>query len=297
MNRTPANMRKHVLRTRRVNHIYNRGLDFSKPNHRDSPSPNPVAIDIEAIRNSLDSAQQDCSLEHEKWFIPTDKLSHILSFETISSIVCSLACFRNVPNKKDVSHNIFYGPRGNHKYRCVALLGALIGIGKENDLQRCMDEGMTDECLPLKRERSTRSGDIELKCRHRIQHSLSTVNKYRKDTRRHISQWSYGLTSPLIFSSRDKHSHYHLDAGDVFPMKSVKKVEKDPIIHTQDPNNENVASGSDVQYGGFSEVYKVNLLRSHYDFGDYGVSQHNDALRRLLQIYNMPMSGRRLKPL
>ncbi|OTB11876.1 hypothetical protein K445DRAFT_306579 [Daldinia sp. EC12] len=193
-------------------------------------------------------------------------------------MIANLPCFQDFENKNDLPERIYYGSNGSKPL--LKLLTVFIAMEKLEDFVYCIKEGMDDGCLPMKVDNAS-GGNRLLYCKHHETHH-TTINELRRPSyRTQFMQWSYSLIAPCIASTKYKHSHYHLDAGDIFPMTSGNKLQKQGAT----------GKGSKAQtyeeslaYGGFSEVYRVEIDNSHYDFGNIGIIHHEKnafALKKL----------------
>ncbi|CCF38447.1 protein kinase [Colletotrichum higginsianum] len=255
---------------------------------------------IEKIADELDEAKVPYVLEPDRMFIPHSKLTKILTFSRIRSVVHILKCFSGEKDKEAISRRIFSGNPEKGKAPCVKLLAVLIGINSAELMAKHMlSDNMSDICLPI--QKLTVNGKQQLRC---LQHGFhSEFNNYRRqDKRERFSQWSYLLSAPYITRQNNLHSHYVLDTGDVFPMDFEYKVEQEASTETTAKG-----SGSDGNtYGGFSEVYKVRIHEGHYDFGEHGIRHPRGyfALKKLtshnrtsfnLELSSLIFTGRNYK--
>lgn len=232
----------------RVCKIYNRGQDFLPPQSLNVTAiPRGTEVDAKGIENELDSASIQCALNPGKRFIPHGKFLEVLTPERVRTVVESLNCFSKYADKAKIAGNIYFGSNNPPKPPCLKLLAALIYIERPEDIAKHMDDGVDDSCFPLSYNGSGANQSISCK-RHGGSHS--TMNKeYRLVVRENLSRASYRLSAPFIKWREKLHSHYILDSSDVLPIE---------VCHN---------AGS----GGYSEIQKVKLHESHYDFGGQGV--------------------------
>ncbi|CAJ2507580.1 Uu.00g087660.m01.CDS01 [Anthostomella pinea] len=273
----PSKKRHGLDNPERVDQIPHRGEKFDRARSRSIPRRPPrqsapkairrdEAVDfLEDIASELDDAKVQCDFDFDssKSFLPRRKILEILTPERVRQIVGCLSCFEQSSNKDQIATDIYYGSGGGSRRPCLRLLAVLIGIEKAEDIQKLMNDGMSDACLPMGIPPGT-SGKLLFCEHHRTAHK--TINKYRRlETRQNFSHWSYSLVSPFIQGDKKVHAHYVLHPGDVLPMKVARKVEKDDgsayALGASEANSVNL-------YGGFSDVYKVSIDRSHYDFAD-----------------------------
>lgn len=230
----------------RVEKICDRGQRFlpSRPTNNTSNPGEPDA-DSERIVNELENASVECGLNPGKRFIPHDKLHQILTPQRVRNIIEGLHCFSRRSDKTNIAEEICHGFQ--NKPPCLKLLAALMVMDKTEDIAKHMDDHLTDLCFPLRYEGA--EGNQCVSCKHHGK-SHRINDTYRITHREDFSRWSYRLSAPFIKWREKTHSHYILDSSDVLPI---------------------VASDGS-RSGGFSEIHKVKLHTSHFDFGGNGVS-------------------------
>lgn len=233
----------------RVKQIRDRGQEFLPSRITNtSSSSGDTENDIEKVERDLDAASVQCALSPGKRFIPHDKLHQVLTPERVQRVVRGLNCFSHHSDQNKIAEEICYGSKSPHKSPCLKLLAALILMEKTEDIAKHMDDHLSDSCFPLRLEDTERNQCVSCK-RHGKSHR--TINKYRFNNQEDFSRWSYRLSAPFLKWREKIHSHYILDSSDVFPIVS--------------------SEGS--RSGGFSEIHKVKLHPSHFDFGTNEVSQ------------------------
>ncbi|KAI1758865.1 hypothetical protein GGR53DRAFT_198101 [Hypoxylon sp. FL1150] len=240
--------RVRIIRDRGESDFYRAYSHVSQQSDIHTPLPGDVDTLLETMLQELEESKVMCALDPTKYYLPRRRLPEILTTQRVRTIV-ELPCFRDYPDKDDLTKNICLGPSP-----CLKLLAVLIITSKAHDLPRHMKEGLTDKCLPMDSKSS-------MYCRyHRNLHS--TVNTYHTPTVQEFSRWSYSLVAPYIKNNTVKHPHYILRHDDVFPMEVFGQQMSDtgPTI----PLDE-----------GFDQVYQVKIDSSHYDFGAFGVHHHS----------------------
>ncbi|KAI1340870.1 protein kinase [Xylariaceae sp. FL0016] len=190
-------------------------------------------------------------------YIPRPQLLRILNIQRVRELVGILECFRHVADKEELASRIYSG--SNSQAPCLMLLAALIGIEEAEDMQKFMSEGISDRCIPMV---SQMDEEGTLFCRHHsiVHQCLQDYGRPKK--RSDFLDLSYQLSAPFIQGDSDKHHHYILDPGDRLPMRVVRKVEK-ADSSGDDPLG---AINGGNAYGGFSEVYQVQIMEGHYKF-------------------------------
>ncbi|KAH9908535.1 protein kinase [Xylariomycetidae sp. FL2044] len=238
---------------------------------------------LEDLAYELDYAKIPCGLDPDnKSYIPRGKLQDILTPMKVRQLVRGLSPLDDQSKGDALANKIYYGSKTPPTPPSLKLLAVLIAIDKFKYINEHMADGLNDACLPLTR-RTGDSGSARLFCRyHGREHRI--VNEYRRaDDRQRFSTWSYSLSAPFIKCPGDKHSHYVLDAGDVFPMKVVRKIDKKEPIKGLDPDFMRASMPAINKYGGFSDVYQITIDRNNYDFGNFGL-RHPEGLFALKKL-------------
>ncbi|KAI1465108.1 kinase-like protein [Daldinia caldariorum] len=275
---------------KRVKHINDRGEAFSmtagSAQHKqqsliDKPSTHNVTETeinklIKTIAKELDDAQIPSAMDYEKTYIPRHKLQIILTPEKIRAIV-EHPCYKDFEDKEKLATQIYYGSKDSNSKPLLKLLAVFIGIREPEEFPKCIKEGMDDGCLPMVRKVVDRN--YSLYCQRHEKHHTAIDQLDRSYCRKQFAQWSYSLIAPHIIGTKEIHSHYHLHAGDVFPMPGGR-------LHQKEPNGKD--NGAEIQeacfaYGGFSEVYQVEIDEDHHDFGNIGI-RHPDKMFALKKL-------------
>lgn len=279
-----------LLNPERVRKVTDRGeADYSSSNAYSSQKDlkletqsNPTSPEEIAI--ALDDAKVRSVLDSTKKYIPRHKLLEILSPEKVRAILDS-PFFETCLNKNELVESI------HRDSRRLKLLAVLIGIEKVQDLPKYVTDGVDDQCLPMILDHSERAF-----CRKHFK-CHETLDAYnRSNAREQFSSWSYSLSAPYISYNPNLHSHYVLDPGDIFPVTG-EKIRKKAITSTKGANAMAPLPPDVNLDGGFSEVYRVKIEKSHYDFGKLGI-RHPDgyfALKKLNtnneEEFNMELSS------
>ncbi|KAI1477292.1 kinase-like protein [Daldinia eschscholtzii] len=291
----------------RVQHIKDRGEDLFhslrgtlqqqiQPQVQE-PDTNDIDKVVKAIENQLDLSQISSAMDGGKKYLPRDKLRSILTIENVRIIV-NLPFFKDFPHKDELVKRIYYGSEDSNPL--LKLLTVFIGIEKLEAFPDCIKEGMDDGCLPMEVD-NARDGNESLYCKyHETRHT--TINNLRRpNSRTQFVQWSYSLIAPHITSTKEKHSHYHLHAGDVFPMPMGKKLQMQEVAEKKQKvtGEDNNPPTKEIRfnYGGFSEVYQVRIEESNQHFDGIGM-RHPKGLFALKKLtshnrdnFNMELSS------
>ncbi|KAI5860609.1 protein kinase [Durotheca rogersii] len=264
--------------TARVQVITSRG-ELQQPNHPDynkyvleclATEYRPTSRNVDDLLNEIGNEFDDCldanTTLDTRSFIPNNRLFEILTPERVRDIVHSLECFQDLEDKDGLVQDICVGSH-------LRLLAVLVGIRKVDYLLEHMDDGMCDLCLPMPVQKDRRDG--RLYCQYHRESHKSLDSYPRISHRKDFSQWSYSLSAPYITYDARRHQHYSLSIDDILPMRAVAGKPRGQSKEAEEANS---------SYGGFSQVFKVELDKSHYDFGDVGI-RHPDgffALKKLL---------------
>ncbi|KAI1093270.1 protein kinase [Rostrohypoxylon terebratum] len=234
----------------------------------ESNSANPET----QVGRALDDAKVRSALDSTKKYIPRHKILQILTPEKIQNILNS-RYFENYSNKDELAECVL---RGSGRLK---LLAVLIGSRMVQDLPKYIADGVDDQCFPMILDTSDRAF-----CRkHNKCHE--TLDAYdRSYDREQFSSWSYSLSAPYISYNPNVHSHYVLDPGDIFPVTG-EKIRKKAITGTRGASTMAPLPPDVNSHGGFSEVYRVKIEKSHYDFGTLGI-RHPDGYFALKKLNN-----------
>lgn len=235
----------------RVRIITDRGQGF----RRRPPRPNePVKIttsddsascDPTSIAEQLELALVASGLGPDKYFLPHDRLTEILSFSRVRGLVRTLKCFsgHSDSDKDSIAMDIYYG--SDNRPPCLKVLATLLCMDMHEDIMAHIGGGLNDDCFPLQSLGSTRP---TIYCQnHGETHTIGDARRLRI-RRDMLSIWSYRLSAPFIRGTAQVHSHYVLEEGDVLPVVSRSKV-----------------------IGG---VYKVEIPTSHCQFNVHRVKKY-----------------------
>ncbi|KAI2470511.1 protein kinase [Annulohypoxylon bovei var. microspora] len=273
-----------LYNSNRVRKVIDRGeTDFIQANYqssqKDEPIPHDGAIQVDV---ELDRAHISSFKDPNKRYIPRHKMLELLNPDVVRTIL-SEPCFERYPDKDELMEDIF------HKPRRLKLLAVLIGIDKVSDLPEYMEDGVDDQCLPMALDSAQ-----GIFCRKHNKYHQTLKSYRRPNDRIQFSLWSYALTAPYISYSPGRHSHYVLDPEDVFPMTGAK-IHKTITTNGSTPMAP-LPPGVNLD-GGFSEVYRIKIEDSHYNFGELGI-RHPDKVFALKKLntsleeeFNMELSS------
>lgn len=252
----PANK----FREATVDEVNDRGNKFDGKGRLKFEGFNSQSGDVEklckAIRNEFHKGFETCNVAHilggQRRYLPRAKLREIMTPRKIRMIVDGLSGFKDIPDKDKLTRDICFGQEP-----CWKLLAILIRFGEPESFPAHMNDGVCDRCLPMILDNSDR--DSKLSCSLHGQHKL--IGNYTPLDRSTFNQYCHEFMAPYIVCREGQHSHYILRTDDVFPMVAGPAMKENSLSSK--------IAGS---YGGFSQVYQVSIDKSHYDFGDLGVS-------------------------
>ncbi|KAK4447302.1 mitogen-activated protein kinase KSS1 [Podospora aff. communis PSN243] len=226
------------------------------------------------IVNRLDRASKPCFLDFQTRFVPRAKFDEIVTPEAIFQVLSSLRGYRDksVATRAQIAENIYYGDRTTGP--CRKLLCVLLQIERGKDLNLLMQQGMSDDCLPLLMGHKRVDGEFRLHCR-RHGGAHRRIDEFRPFHREQFALWCRRLTPPFItWDPNSKHKHYVLEQGDPLPM-------------IRDDGGTRGADGVMPDEGGFSEVTRVKMDPGGGLFANHGL--HNpDRLYAMKKLKRHP---------
>ena len=178
------------------------------------------------------------ALDEEKTFIPRGCLEEILSPERVYQIVQTLECFKEAKDKHAIAQSICFGSDRNPL--CLKVLATLILINRANDIRKCIDNGLCDDCLPSLSHLD--NDKLELQCRLHGKHKLPFQDEVIASKDFYLAIANF--TAPYIKIRKTIHSHYVLRNRSCLPITTTANY--------------------DTKQGGFSIVYQVQIPTSHY---------------------------------
>ncbi|KAI0378685.1 hypothetical protein F5Y04DRAFT_261356 [Hypomontagnella monticulosa] len=277
----------------RVRYIGDRGECLFRPQRTESKKYQPISGTptqlLEKVEDQLDKSYVVSALDKTKLYIPRDRLDSILTPETVRAIV-ELPEFAGYPDKDALTNQICFGSDGSGPH--LKLLAVLIASQNLKYLPSFMKDRVDDRCLPMITN-SSNAGGTTLSCKHHGTHNSVRDNVQRNKDRLDFARLSYSLAAPRIKPAKEKHLHYLLHPGDIFPMRESTLQWKETIGNNTAPSTGPVIPAM----GGFSEVYQVEIDKSHYSFGDIGMRKEGGvfALKRLnshdRETFNLEISS------
>lgn len=255
---------------------FNRGEDYHKvpdplplsaTNNHANGIPPPATV-VQHIRENLEDSSINYPADSSThFFIPRDRFSSCLNYQTITSVVDSLPCCSrlSVDEKRALVRQIYYG-NTQSRYPCKKLLGVLIALNLQDDLLKLIKDGINDRCLPLQSVSKVSKDEYVLQCSN-DSHCHRSINEYRKFTRMRISQWTYAVTAPYFQKPVGRHVHYILDHNDVLPIIKAGIPERSGAPEKSKSQDKNKDTELGSTYGGNSRVQSIRFHPSHFDFG------------------------------
>ncbi|KAK3321327.1 kinase-like domain-containing protein [Cercophora scortea] len=128
---------------------------------------------IETISDKLYQTGIQCI--SSKWFVTRSSLESILTPEKVLQIVSRLKFFEREPQKHhELANDICFGTKSSAP--CLKLLAVLIRMNQQEEMKGLMDQGMSDECLPLTAAAGNREN--KLVCYH-LAESHTVINELK----------------------------------------------------------------------------------------------------------------------
>ncbi|KAH7153547.1 kinase-like domain-containing protein [Dactylonectria macrodidyma] len=233
----------------------------------------------EAIRVALEEAEiPDITRVNE--FIPLDSFGTIINKTTMSQLLRDLqSCQSMSPSKREQLANKICSAPPQSSRKVVA---ALIRVGKEEDIPNIVQEGFSDDCLPLDLFNDTqlhhrKTGKI---CESMRQWSRKQRRNYWKETQK--------FSCPVFIRPAKKVYHYVLHEPVLLPFQEE--------VQTSEERNSNFGAlsgnGDTEESGGYGSVLRVQIHPSHHKFGDFGLPVENNAFA-VKTLYDKDAKGRR----
>ena len=210
---------------------------------------------IARIRCELEQNMILRSPESHHHFIPRGTLRRIVTADRVLRIIEQLACCRDFSptRKEELRNRICFGAR-----QCWKLLVVLLVVDEQDKLLDLVDGGASDQCLPI---------GINTSCCI-PNHNHPTINSWPRLVHLEASRWSYAVKAPYFTRPRGGHYHYILDINDVLPISGIEDIPSNAPV----PRHRQSENGDDITSGGFGDVERVVLEKSHYRFDELGVS-------------------------
>ena len=243
----------------------------------------PGVFDI--IREEL---EKNIVEKGSKFYIPRGTLQEIVTPGRLLAVVQQLWASLPEDAQQQLCTRILY------EVRCwkVFLLfivtmqeGLLPQIWKDEN-NKLHSQRLSDACLPL-----VTFDAKALKCRD-AKHTHPTP-KLGLSTRQAMVSWSYAINAvyfKLPTGSGTNHVHYSLGPRDVLPYTATPSRPRESPSPSRSLSNGRAGSSRQLSqtgkqkpdtnqdenlHGGFGEVKRVVIDRSHFDFGNLGVSVMN----------------------
>ena len=148
------------------------------------------------------------------------------------------------------------------------LFATLVFTKKGKEICRLLNEGVTDEDLPLQRKFDDMENDSQWLLLRRSGKQIITLDRWTPKSREKFSDAQRLMTSPVF----EKGEHYELESSIILPFISFKHDE-----------------GKELEFrgGGYSEVLIKCIHQSHHSFWERStpmVRQHQSSLSTCLNI-------------
>ncbi|KAK4160814.1 kinase-like domain-containing protein [Cladorrhinum sp. PSN259] len=195
-------------------------------------------------------------------FFPHAKFDAIITPEIVLQLVNRLDCYWGTKSRHKIAQDIYYGKTnadGTRRGYRKLLAAMILAEDDLNKLKTYIEEGMSDDCLPVFRDR----GSDNLKCRN-DGHRHQAINRERRRRGPFLESFieqSKQVMIPLIeWHDGARHHHYVMKAGGILPIvfQSVGNMK-----------------------GDFGEVTKVKIDPSDGWFGRFRTAEGFFALKRI----------------
>jgi hypothetical protein len=234
-------------------------------------------------KKTLDTSINDVSAS----FVPLSDTMDIIPFDALRSVIKALPQCNNlsIADKQQLAYEIWNGGGNRCQNPCLRLLAALIASEKVDRFMSCIDDGITDDCIPFQNNPSING---RLRCRH-SDHTHKSLDLNR-NAMMSIITWSNAFVSPYFEAPKGVHMHYVLDKGTVLPIIRNRDVHQSTVPAVQKSSDEN--QGFSVGHGAFGVVTRVQFHESHIKFECCHVSRCLEGLKSsLLTVNRMKAKG------
>ncbi|KAK1752025.1 kinase-like domain-containing protein [Echria macrotheca] len=232
-------------------------------------TPSSTAVPLRELAEKLDDARAHSFHEYFA-YIPRGDLDRIMSYQQVLTILTESPALQFEQDLKLFARRICCGTPP-----CRKLLAALVATQSENLFRTALADNMSDDCLPLKYRDGSKS--MSLSCRIPGHKHCNFEHQLGRGRLGSLIWWSRALTTPYLKQSPTHHFHYVLEHGDHLPFK----VEGQVMQHVE-TNAVEVVRSDDVDpdvymaHGGFGKVFKIQIHRSHWNFGDIDTPPNRD---------------------
>ncbi|CEL05107.1 hypothetical protein ASPCAL06227 [Aspergillus calidoustus] len=233
----PVRFQKHLARHLQQFSLFiiSRGSDPEAPQEMTDSASDLDESSTARLRRRLKESRIRSHVEQSHFFIPSPTLQRLVSKSVHDILVDDLQVeAESVTRYAEIISQ-----------RAARLFAILVGLQKEHDIIKLLDEGIKDNNLPFIRVTKLEESNTILVTKQGA--PIHTLKTWDARTLQNIAVKQYRVLSPVFC----RHAHYELDGSDILPF-----VEDDTELE----------SWPEVQ-GGFAEVYPVRIHRDHHQFG------------------------------
>jgi hypothetical protein len=194
-----------------------------------------------------------------KAMIPTDRgLREFLPISQLTTIVHEAAVVEELreclPRHITEEAIRLYAAQicSNHAPSFRRLFAILVLIGQAHNIPDFIDEGVTDDDLPLVKVPVEKSRGLDLRSARRPKVELKCIRQWRRFHLQSFEQRQWCLLAP-VFNKDKTAAHCSLHDQDILPF-------------VEDSRNDNSAKGAEKHSGGFGSVFKVKIHPDHHNF-------------------------------
>ena len=188
--------------------------------------------DGNSLKTRLRLARKECLKRSQNFFVPRRAQDELLTKDAIAKDIQA----RNADIGEEEALEYAEKARRYAKQLCATLAY----VGKGADICRLLQEGITDQDLPLER-----ASDGSFALQRRTGGSIKTFEEWTDEDLEDFDRVQYWMTAPVF---QDK-EHYNLDENVILPFMKFKASE------TQQ-----------AKQGGYSEVFPVRIHPAHHEF-------------------------------
>ncbi|KAE9377375.1 kinase-like protein [Stipitochalara longipes BDJ] len=207
------------------------------------------------LKEQLENARLECPMRHHSFIVPKDVQESLITESTIAEDIQARSPDISEKEARD------YAKTACQHARC--LYATLAYIKRGADICALLNEGITDEDLPLVRKPNDRTAPLYLRRGDLV--LVKTMKTWKPKHRENFDRVQWWMTSPLFKYGE----HYSLDEKAVLPFVSL------------DANEASLGK----KQGGYSEVYPVRIHPAHHDFWET-TGQEKGPLVAVKQLFS-----------
>ena len=203
---------------------------------RSRASSNGSGVENRALRSQLIQRRQECPQGDHKFFVPANALQDLVVVDTVVSNMTTESSNLNEDEILERAQKVC-------QY-ATKLFAALVYVKKGPSICSLLDEGITDDDLPLVRKKND-GGLFKLLRQSGV--PIQTFEEWDSDEREEFDRVQRWMTAPIFKPL----GHYELDDKTILPfvpLEGMEDIEKKS------------------KQGGYGEVYPVQVHPAHHKF-------------------------------